>query len=911
MIMGMYMLVGTIKRPETSYDFALLKYDSSGTLKWRVFYNGPVNGSEILSGIAKDINENIYLTGSSDGNGTGKDYSTLKYDSSGALKWAIRYNGQANNNDEATAITVNKPGSAIIVTGSSETTGQGKNILTLKYNSFGALQMVKSYNGPGNGDDIPRAVALSNNGYLFITGESFGSGTDADIVTIKYSNNFSQSPVVARFNGSANGIDAANAIGIDQQGNVYVAGYSTTMSGKDFSTIKYNNNLGQQWIATYNGTGNNADEGLALSVSGNGIIVSGYSNNSIGNNDYTTIKYMADGTLDWAHIYDGIGEGDDIAHSLFRDKNDNIFVTGTSKACGTKDDFATIKYSNNGEIKWVLRYDNRDSQDDAAYSVSVNNEGKVFASGMSFNGETYHITTVKYSPDTTNKEKDVQDIREALELLAIGLKDISKNGQIKQIVNDVVSQSIDNYYFILLSRLFEEGLKIGIDVMAEMNQTIAIEKSLTPGRDYVSKLLKVVQKSSGTPHIAIPHFKRFTQADLAKDPKLAYLYKHGAYPLPCVNCADATIKLPDTKFNSTWILATEEGPEYYLDGDPLIYLPTSYYCQFYSNATYCNTCRTVAPSFDDIPFSGGTTGDHEIALNINADNCMEPGDYYLKLSKIAGMNYWNFKDISSAQIIKKINHPIEDRTGGNLVVGDVLKICNNQIFYAALDLPNTGDYGLSMGGVFKAVIPGMNLLSVYFSFPYTQYFWYSQGPDMGINYKYLFTGDYCPDGKSQIVENFSLSPCEFCDVAPNVFGVTTDVIASTALAPIEAYWKSNVITVGIGIDFQTPAFSNLAEFTAINSPTGCTPVGTLLGTLKLNPDESYEVMRESDSNINPTMPITIYVRANYKDGSSINECKTVQLTYSQINTYNVRAQIRGNIKDYNSSIINYQVEIYQ
>jgi hypothetical protein len=45
---------------------------------------------------------------------------------------------------------------------------------------------VRSYNGPGNGWDWAYGIAAPRFGNVYVTGYSYGSGTDYDYATIKY-----------------------------------------------------------------------------------------------------------------------------------------------------------------------------------------------------------------------------------------------------------------------------------------------------------------------------------------------------------------------------------------------------------------------------------------------------------------------------------------------------------------------------------------------------------------------------------------------------------------------------------------------------------------------------------------------------------------------------------------------------
>src|SRR4029077_17030082 len=81
------------------------------------------------------------------------------------------------------------------------------------------------YNGPGNQDDEPYAMAIDSSGDVYVTGYSTGSSSGYDYTTIKYDTPGTEE-WVARYNGEANLLDIAYAIALDASGNVYVTGWS-------------------------------------------------------------------------------------------------------------------------------------------------------------------------------------------------------------------------------------------------------------------------------------------------------------------------------------------------------------------------------------------------------------------------------------------------------------------------------------------------------------------------------------------------------------------------------------------------------------------------------------------------------------------------------------------------------------
>src|SRR2546429_6926692 len=80
-------------------DYVTIKLNLGGVPQWTSTYNGPANGNDVPSKIVRDQANNIYVTGSSDGNNSGTDYATIKYNNSGVQQWSVRYNGPGNGND--------------------------------------------------------------------------------------------------------------------------------------------------------------------------------------------------------------------------------------------------------------------------------------------------------------------------------------------------------------------------------------------------------------------------------------------------------------------------------------------------------------------------------------------------------------------------------------------------------------------------------------------------------------------------------------------------------------------------------------------------------------------------------------------------------------------------------------------
>jgi uncharacterized delta-60 repeat protein len=385
----------------TDFDYATIKYNSGGVQQWVQRYNGLGNGSDLAMAIAVDALGNVYVTGQSAGSGTGRDYATIKYNSGGVQQWVQRYDGPVNNDDMASAIAVDASGN-VYVTGASDTSVMSSSYATIKYNSGGVQQWVQRHVGPGNGRDAASAIAVDASGNVYVTGYSQGSsGEGHDYATIKYNSGGVQQ-WVQRYNGPANRDDEASAIVLDASGNVYVTGYSCLDPGcgTDCATIKYNSGGVQQWVQRYNGPGNSENDASAIALDASGNFYVTGSSNLDTNCDYLTIKYNSGGVQQWVQRYDGPGSFDDLASAIALDASGNVYVTGYSSGSDTVHDYETIKYNSVGVQQWGQRYNGPGNSYDAAFAIALDASGNVYVTGYSLgSGTSEDYATIKYVQD--------------------------------------------------------------------------------------------------------------------------------------------------------------------------------------------------------------------------------------------------------------------------------------------------------------------------------------------------------------------------------------------------------------------------------------------------------------------------------------------------------------------------------
>lgn len=222
---GSVVVSGIVQINSTDYKYAVFTCeDVTGVQVASIINSTSSTGADQVNDMVQDTSGNIYIAGAIPVAGHGYDYSILKLNPTLNVVWQITYNGNDNLDDIAKALRIDAL-SNVFVTGYTTSTIGGKNFATIKYNSSGTQQWIQTYNDTLNADDESNALVLDNSANVYVTGYTTTAINHADYYTIKYNGSGTQQWAV-NTDGDTHLDDKATGIAIDNTGRIAVTGQS-------------------------------------------------------------------------------------------------------------------------------------------------------------------------------------------------------------------------------------------------------------------------------------------------------------------------------------------------------------------------------------------------------------------------------------------------------------------------------------------------------------------------------------------------------------------------------------------------------------------------------------------------------------------------------------------------------------
>ncbi len=157
------------------------------------------------------------------------------------------------------------------------------------------------------------------------------------------------------------GEDYAEAIAVQSDGKIILAGRSNTGAGNDFALVRYNRDGS---LDTSFGTGgkvttavgSGGDEAYAVAVQSDGkILAAGSADGGASGLDFALVRYNADGSLDASFgtggkVLTALGNATDRIYAIKLQADGKILAGGETAAGATGQDFALVRYNADGSL---------------------------------------------------------------------------------------------------------------------------------------------------------------------------------------------------------------------------------------------------------------------------------------------------------------------------------------------------------------------------------------------------------------------------------------------------------------------------------------------------------------------------------------------------------------------------------
>jgi hypothetical protein len=250
--LGLDSLLNVYVTGNTSNDLVLLKYDASGNKLWTRIFGNAANDQSPTS-VAVTNSGTCYIGGQYR-QGIDIDYLLLKYDSSGNLKWYSVDSITTGSDDRLMKIKLDSTEN-IYITGITQGLGSsGSSYYTMKYDSSGNILWAKPGHHSLPGGVVLATLCLDNLNNVFVTGKSANTSTGYwDIFSIKYDTN-GDSLWEAAFTYCPQSNLEVYKCSCDPANNVYLSGliYLQNIISTSKITLKYGSTVNVEELVSNN-----------------------------------------------------------------------------------------------------------------------------------------------------------------------------------------------------------------------------------------------------------------------------------------------------------------------------------------------------------------------------------------------------------------------------------------------------------------------------------------------------------------------------------------------------------------------------------------------------------------------------------------------------------------------------------
>ena len=382
---GNVFVAGQRIQSDYTSDVVVLKYASDGTLLDSAVFNGSANKFDDVKDMIVDRQGNVYVAVQSDQADNTENIVLLAYDNNLNLRWRLEYDGRAGLSDVPKALALDDQGN-IYLTGNSMEGNSGftpPDLLVLKINPDGIQRWAYHYDGFQEYDE-GIDMLVDGLGNVYVVGHSNDTQSKPDMVIIKL-DSLGNEVWVDRYAGASGSNDLPVGLALSaDEGSLYVTGLSNESGSTDILVLKYDRNGLRQWTRVYDNPQQTGDEPDAIAVSMDGNVhVAGTIGGSLFDTErnFVLLQYDAAGNLNWVADYNGPGDSWDDLNAMTLDVQGNVYVTGQSNGNGSGPDFATLRFNAVGQMEWEQRFSSTGEKSDQAMDIAVDGQGNVYVVG--------------------------------------------------------------------------------------------------------------------------------------------------------------------------------------------------------------------------------------------------------------------------------------------------------------------------------------------------------------------------------------------------------------------------------------------------------------------------------------------------------------------------------------------------
>jgi uncharacterized delta-60 repeat protein len=362
---------------------------------------------------------NIVAAGAAQGS-AGLDFAVVRYGPTGLLDISLGGTGIVTTDisgfDDVARAAVLQPNGRIVAAGSSalDADGTGSVFALVRYMANGFLDGSFGTGGKVttsfSGDDRANALVLQTDGKLVAAGVA-SNGVTGDFALARFSTGGvldSGFGTGGKVSTDIGGDDQANAMVLQPDGKLVVAGVTRQGGSGDFALVRYLANgtldvsFGFGGVVTTDFGGDDAATALVLQPDGKLVAAGVTRQNASG--DFALVRYLANGTLDTAFgtggkVITDFG-GDDVASALVLEANADLVEIGSTTA-GQAGDFALAAYTSKGVVDGAFGNFGKVTTDfsggqDQANAGAVQTDGKIVVAGMATVSAASQLAVARY-----------------------------------------------------------------------------------------------------------------------------------------------------------------------------------------------------------------------------------------------------------------------------------------------------------------------------------------------------------------------------------------------------------------------------------------------------------------------------------------------------------------------------------